>query len=364
MKHLRLLVFAVLLLAACAPAVPAIPESPAAVDTPAASPTSTANPPPAASKPAPAREVIAAAPTPETLEQEPVGKITLPVVKSTLPVARVTLPVLPRENTPQPGEIELIQKLYAQAKPAVLESHPSPDGQWTAQVFRWDCTDLGEANVNALDILKVTPKDGAEFTVDLQFQQCAGLGAVGLGKGFWSANSAYFYYTNARTGGPDGGCGPWYPPLIRYDPLTQVKQLLGNALPAPDSARIAAYQPDGSLWIWDAGQDVGRAVELPGAEAAARAAAQFGAATGVLAWEPDGSSTLAVLLSDGPCSAQPRANTRLFLVDAQTGAARLLLDETDLHATGLRWETPAALTLTGIDGQTWQVDRETGEVQE
>ena len=58
----------------------------------------------------------------------------------------------------------------------------------------------GRESPNAYEVLKIAP-----WTVETQLLYCGGIGASGLEGKFWSPDSRFFYYTNAREGWPDGG---------------------------------------------------------------------------------------------------------------------------------------------------------------
>lgn len=73
----------------------------------------------------------------------------------------------------------------------------------------YDCVPVGAVEENAYEQLKLIQIDNSVAKiVDNQLRSCGGLGAFGLAGLFWSPNSSYFYYTNAREGVPDG-CGYW-----------------------------------------------------------------------------------------------------------------------------------------------------------
>jgi hypothetical protein len=134
-----------------------------------------------------------------------------------------------RHQTPAPdAEAALAQQaiaaVIAGSRP-VTETFPSPDGQWQAEIAVYGCTatqgiESGEMTEYAYELLRLAPQGTGEWRqVDSQLINCGGLGAYGLGGLCWSPDSRYFYYTDARTGVPDG-MGEWSQPVWQLEAVT------------------------------------------------------------------------------------------------------------------------------------------------
>jgi hypothetical protein len=264
----------------------------------------------------------------------------------------LTPPILPLENTPQPGEVEMLQVLYAQTQPESIETRLSPDEKWRAEVINFACTEVSEGTQIALDLLRlVRTGSGSEQTVDLQIQYCGGLGAFGLGGLSWSENSRYLFYTTAREGVPDGGCSPWYPPLIRYDTLMNLKQALGSSLRSPDGKLVASFS-EGYLQVFDPNEEAGWGFPLAEGDQWYR----------VIAWAED-SRSLVYLINETPvCLPTPTDRSYVVLVDLDQRSGRRLIDSGPPSFGNVRWDTLEYLLLNDENGQEWRYTFATREL--
>ena|GEM_PF-2317480 len=140
----------------------------------------------------------------------------------------------------------VLQALQETAQPRTFQSMQSPDGAHLAEITILDCVQVLPPSemANSYEVLTI---DG-QFVED-QFLYCGGLGAAGLGGLFWSENSRFFYYTDAREGVPDGG-GPWIRPISRYDTGTGEHEMLWMPVFSADGRRVAGGQ-GASLVVWD-----------------------------------------------------------------------------------------------------------------
>jgi hypothetical protein len=227
------------------------------------------------------------------------------------------------------------------AVPQVNESLPSPDGEWRAEVVVYPCVETGEGE-QAFEELRLTDAHhGRTFVADHQLQNCGGLGAFGLGRLSWSQNSRYLYYTDAREGVPDGGCGAWIPPTVRLDVETHEVVHLGSGPLSLDKTQLATWQAD-KLVIWKL--ETGETIRIR-----ARVADAVWAS---IAWSPDGAS-LAYLQTANLCP--PVGASHVTLVDPDLNQVALL-DAEELGFTGLEWEDGSTLRLMTADGKAWRLD--------
>jgi Tol biopolymer transport system component len=182
----------------------------------------------------------------------------------------------------------------------------------------------------------------ARVLVD-QLINCGGLGAFGLEALYWSSDSRYLFYTPAREGSPDGGCGPWYRPIVRLDVHGGDHEDLAEGI-LSSRGTLTASALGQELVIWS--RDREDIIRIP--------AAVSGQVIGALAWAPNGQS-LVYLQQESFCppGASPSTLVRLDLPDGQQ---TVLLDAPTPIFTGVAWDDPAALRLTDADGQVWLYD--------
>jgi hypothetical protein len=236
----------------------------------------------------------------------------------------------------------------ASVEPQTLGSFPSPDGQWLAEVVVYECTAVVEVQENAYEEVRITAVgEGTEQVIDTQLQYCGGLGAFGFEGLFWSANSRYFYYTDAREGVPDG-CGFWTRPYKRADVSTGETEWLGEGPLSPDETMLATWQ-EGEIVIWD----------LNEGEAGRVSTGTPNSQQGPIVWSPNGLS-LAFLQSTSFC---PSGRSSVFRVDLADLEARLLLESEEPGFVGLTWEEAEQLRLFTAEGQEWRYDFATGELE-
>lgn len=260
-------------------------------------------------------------------------------------------------GTPLPTPVEAAT-VVAASQSATQNAHISPDGRWHATFFAYPCVKVGDAlmayeELRLVDVrARVHPQ--AAPLVAHQLRYCEGLGAIGLGGLFWSTNSRYFYFTDAREGVPDGGCGPYVRPTLRLDTATFVVQQLGSGQLSRDRARLAAWQ-EGAFVIWDV--ETGAAQRLTPLLA--------GGTTGTIAWSPD-SRSLAYVQTENLCP--PVSRAVVVRVDLTELAQSLLLDTAALgdaapSFSDLRWDAADTLRLLGDMGAEWRLDLTTGELR-
>jgi sugar lactone lactonase YvrE len=241
--------------------------------------------------------------------------------------------------------------ISALERPNLLESYPSPDESWLAEVIRYDCVETDEGQEMAMDVLRLVRRaDGQETVVDRQVQYCGGLGAFGLGGLFWSPEGRYFYYTDAREGVPDGGCGPWVRPISRVDVIGGGTETLAGAVISPDESNLAGWrdvragEPQLVVWAVDGGAQLSVPVTAEGAVA------------GPIAWSPDGSA-LAYLQIKEPCN--PTGVTWLAHVALPGGEQTVLLESARPSFNGLTWDEAGALVLQALTGERRRLDLKT-----
>jgi hypothetical protein len=243
------------------------------------------------------------------------------------------------------------------ASPARLHaSYPSPDEQWRVDIFIHECIQLEgldpaiSAEAYAVELLRlVNLQSGAEDVVDTQYLSCGGLGAAGLDGRFWSPNSQYFYYTNAREGVPDGLCSYWQPPLRRLSVTSAEFEELGMGPRSPDGGRLATWQgSDLVVWSLDEGE-IFRAPLEPS-----------DAVPGEIAWSPNGES-LVFLQTDQYCSLA--GNSMVVRISFPEPEPEILLQSTEPFFLGVTWNEPGALLLTDAQGNAWRYDLVTEDLE-
>ncbi|HET7091003.1 MAG TPA: hypothetical protein VFL17_20415 [Anaerolineae bacterium] len=292
---------------------------------------------------APSIATVSTTVTPAAVTRAPTATPTptrRPTATATL--ARIT-------KTP-PATPDIIGTLVATIQPRTYGTYLSPDGEWRAEVIIYDCARIFGEDVNAYEQLKLTQAStGAEKIVDSQLQYCGGVGAFGLAGLFWSPNSRYFYYTDARQGVPDGICSYWEPSSVSFDVVTGKTEYLGYGPRSPDGTKMAAWR-DRELVIWDINAgEVGRV--------SVRA---MGFVDGPIAWSPD-SQALAYVRTTDYCP--PRGKSYIGRVDLPGLRHTLLLESETPSFEGIQWDVLGQLRLFDEEGREWHYDFATEQLQ-
>ncbi len=300
------------------------------------------------SQTAPAEEIAPLILATKTFTPTPSTPITatFPAIPSgtmTATLAPTVTPILPSPtDTPDLSGTQVVENILAQSIPSVLQSAPSPDRKWRAEVVRYDCVRVKSGDENAFEILKLIRLiDGSETVLDTQLQYCGGLGAVGLGIAFWAPNSQFLYYTQAREGVPDGCSGGWWRPLFAVDVLNGQKKEMNLGLLSPER-KILAYPETQDLVFWDLnGGEIGRVALL-----------HAGWPVGGLAWSPQGTS-LVYLQNEDWCSGGRAAVVRVEWPDLETD----ILLEAEIPAfVNIEWATGNRIILVDDRGNKWRVE--------
>jgi len=253
------------------------------------------------------------------------------------PTASAT--AIPTRTTETPTATpDIAATVVAIQQPRLYGAYSSPDGKWRAEVVIYGCVKTGEVDENAYEQLKLVQVNGGdERTVDNQLQYCGGLGAFGLAGLFWSLNSRYFYYTNAREGVPDG-CGYWERPIIRLDVTSLSKEYLGAGPRSPDGGKIATWQGR-ELVVWNINDgEIARVPAIAEAE------------TGPIAWSPDSQALVYVqFASYCPLSGKSYV-VHLDLIELKQ---TLLLESEKPTFGDVSWNVPDELVLSDENGKQW-----------
>ena len=237
----------------------------------------------------------------------------------------------------------IVQAVVSTVQPKVHASLPSPDKNWRVETIIYDCVQVAEDGPNAYEQLKlIQASDGTETVIDTQLQYCGGVGAYGLGGLYWSPNSRYFYYTDAREGSPDGLCWYWERPIYRMDVLTQAKEFIGEGPLSPDKTKIATWR-ENDLVIW--GLDEGELARIPAAVADAK--------RGPISWSPD-SGSLVYLQTTSDCF--PFGKSYVIRFDLPEHRQSLLLESKPISFVHVSWETPDQISLSDEQGNQWNYD--------
>jgi hypothetical protein len=239
----------------------------------------------------------------------------------------------------------VVEAIVGTQQPRRFDSYLSPEGQWLAEVLIYDCIKIfpqPDADDNAYEQLRLVERSSGEIKVaDGQLLGCGGLGAAGLEGLFWSQNSRYFYYTDAREGVPDG-CGYWQRPIRRLDINTWSITDLGSGFLSPDGTRIAAWD-EKELVIWDVneGEEAGRiSPTILNAETG----------NGPVVWSPD-SQAFVYIQPESFCPVS--GNSIVVHVDTSTLEQKLLLESASPTFGGASWNRNNVLILVDENGDQW-----------
>jgi hypothetical protein len=238
----------------------------------------------------------------------------------------------------------VVDTLRTTVTPQVYHSYRSPDGKWLAKIILYPCTQVRTEPGYRPDALEVLQMNDQEVETEDYF--CGGQGAYGFAGKFWTYNSRFFYYTDAREGWPDGGY-PWRRPISRFDTVTGKSETLGYAVFSPGQTRIAGAQGM-DLVIWDInGDTVHRFFGMPTDHP------PYGIVWA--AWSPDGHRLAYV--TETFCQDASSCPATLFLVNTQTWQQMQLLGPSDPRMMTVEWNGPNTLSLWGADFRsTWLFD--------
>jgi hypothetical protein len=263
-----------------------------------------------------------------------------------------TLPTQTPEPTPIAFE-DLPGLVMAAIQPEAIFTSVSPDGNWQVDIIRYDCVMVDPINgvENAHEQLIVTRlSDGAQTIAAEQFQYCGGLGAWGLNDRYWSSNSHYFYFDEARWSGPDGmACGLWHPGFSRVNVETgQLERLSGNGTMVNADELLYTWQDD-ELIILD----------LNGDELLRTPMIMENYFLQSLQMSPSGDRV--VYVQSEHCNpTEGRSVVVLFTLENQS---QTILVESDApgHAVAI-WETDDMLLLWNNEGNEWNYNLQTNEL--
>lgn len=250
-----------------------------------------------------------------------------------------------------PESTEDIQnRLLTAVLPRIHGSYPSPDGNWEAQVIIYDCTSFNSEypEGNSLEqLVLINLTDSTQTVIDSQFIYCGGLGASGLEGRFWTSDSMFFYYTSAREGVPDGGCGSWVPPLLRFDITDPIPIHFGSPAVSPDETMIAVLV-SGQLEIW----------ETSGGQKAVVQNLGSGTTPGSITWSPDNQS-VAYILSEIKCLP---GDTSLVVLELSDMEPEIVLVSENPMIVEVSWDDLNTLTLFDEGRNSWSFDLETRQL--
>lgn len=284
------------------------------------------------------------APTAEQATVPPV--VATAVATPTVVVATATTTATPEPTiTPGPSPTpDPLALLVATVVPRLHAILPAPDESKRAEVVVYDCAPVGE-ETRALEILRIVePATGTEYQLASQALSCGGLGAFGLEPLAWGASGRFFWYTEAREGGPDGACRPWVRPVVRVDLADWSQTTLEQAVASPDGTQVAGWL-NGELVVY----------ALDGGERGRVAPAALPPQVGPPAWSPDGAA-IAYIQYTSFCG-ETAGDSAVVLVDATTFASRVLLTQAAPEFDSVSWLDATRLALTGLmDSGQWEYD--------
>jgi len=288
-----------------------------------------------------------------TSSPEPAASATLEATNTSQPSATLSPTVRVKTATPTPETPTqtpvLEETIMAVQVPSVSPALISPDRKWRAEVMSYDCTPFADMGDYALERLMLVQEGGGDRIVDQQLLACGGLGAFGLEPLFWSPNSLFLYYTDAREGVPDG-CGYWERSILRLDVTQWGLEKLGRGPLSPDGLKLATWQGM-ELVVWDIdGGEIGRVL-----------ASAPQSLDGPIAWSPDSKSLVYLqYASDCPFVSGKSNVVRLDLPEL---SAEILVESEAPSFGGVEWEFPDALRLFDENGVEWGYDFKTEELE-
>ncbi len=299
----------------------------------------------------PVTVVLTLRPTATLTPAPPPSAARTPIIIPTATVTRSPTPDASATVLAALDPTEMVATLVAAVPPRLFTSHLSPDGQWRAEVAIYDCTQIFGDWENSYEQLRlVQVATGAVLEIETQFLYCGGLGAYGLEGLFWSSNSRYFYYTDARAGWPDG-CGWGFTrSIIGWNVSAGAVEFRGGGPFSPVENWIASWQgPDLIIWAFNGGI------------VARTPAFASEAYQGPVNWSPDGRA-LVYVQSAAPCSTTALSYVvRLDLPDLE---ATVLVESDSPSFSYASWDVPGELRLFEWTGKEWRYNFDAQELSQ
>ncbi|MDW8325530.1 MAG: hypothetical protein RMK99_03085 [Anaerolineales bacterium] len=258
--------------------------------------------------------------------------------------------------TPTPNfsasQTAVIQAIVATVQPTTFATYPSPDRQWRVEVVIYDCVRVEPGpDATAYEQLRVIQTDGRIRVVADQVLACGGLGFYGFGGLAWSPNSRYFYFTDERSGAPDGGDCHWRRSVSRVDVATGLIEAVPAGPFSPDKTALAAIKASNEIALWSL--DRGEIAIIP---------PMIPTATlGAIAWSPDGQA-LVYVQTQFEC--YPFGTSYLVRLDLGNLQATLLLESKTPSFRYLEWGAPDRITLFDEGWQRWEFDLATRKLNQ
>ena len=269
--------------------------------------------------------------------------LTLTPLPTSSPISES--PTQPPAPTPDYDQTAtaVVQAVVSTVQPKLHASMLSPNKNWRVEIIVYDCVQVLEDGPNAYEQLKlIRVGDGTESVIDTQLQYCGGVGAYGLEGLYWSPNSRYFYYTDAREGSPDGLCWFWERPIYRMDVLTQEIEFIGEGPLSPNQTKIAMWR-ENDLVIWSL--DEGELARLP--------AVVIDAKRGPISWSPD-SASLVYIQTTSDCF--PFGKSYVIRFDVSEHRQNVLLESEAISFIHVSWDAPDQISLSDEQGNQWSYD--------
>ncbi len=272
----------------------------------------------------------------------------MPTKHATVPTSTQDLQAMDHSIT----STAIVEAVLSAELPRIYKSYPSPDGKWRVEITIYDCVKVdtrSNADANAYEQLQLLNASGGKELIDSQLQNCGGLGAAGLDGLYWSSNSRYFYYTNARDGVPDG-CGYWEKPILRLNTDTLKTANLGGGPNSPDGTKIITWQGN-ELVIWDKEEGIELGHLSP----------RFpNIGTGPIAWSPN-SQAFVYVQTESYCPLSGKSY--IVHVDSSTLEQTILLESESPTFSKTNWDVLKELRLFDENGKPWIYKFESQELK-
>jgi len=259
-------------------------------------------------------------------------------------------------SAPTPNYVATYEALevavMASSTPQIIDTYSSPDGQFLAEIIRYDCVRVGNEGENAYEQLKlIQEKYTSKNVVADQLQFCGGIGAYGLGGLFWSPGGRYFYYTASKYGVPDGDfCELWVRDMFRVDAITGIIDSTPGMgeLMADDKTMIIPGKGEFVLWDLDIGEMERIPYKVPDAHP--------------ISYQLSPARNSLVYIQTESCAGFP-GKSYLVILDFATFKQTLLLEAENPPLVSVTWETSQMLTLWESGPIALQYNLVTGELQ-
>ncbi len=232
--------------------------------------------------------------------------------------------------------------------PGDIDTLPSPDGKWLAELVHQGCVDAGP-NGTVYFRMRILNSGGQEITKILEEILNCGLGGASYHLRAWSPDSRYLYFDSATV--PDGAAcfSDFNKSVIRVEPASGQEMVLpGDGPVSPDDAQMA-WRDRKDLVLWDMNTGEMTRIEAVFPDVPVL----------YVLWALDGKSLFFV---QNEVDCMPYGKSAIGRISLADRKAQILVESSDPVLIGVQEVKTDSLVLSDNQGRTWTLDLQTGNL--